>query len=86
MRHKAQTGRGVRGRCGTRRSWCRLLRLPPSRAAAVVVASIERDKARVLVGSDAIMASFFERLLPVRYWSLLVRLSPSLRPKARQQA
>jgi len=62
-----------------KRQMAQLLRMPPERAAAIVVAGIARDKARVLVGSDAVVASLLERLMPVRYWGVLVRLSPSMR-------
>jgi short-subunit dehydrogenase len=49
----------------------RLLRLPPERAAEIIVTGIERRRARIIVGPDARVASFIERLLPVSYWSVL---------------
>lgn len=49
----------------------RLLRMPPSRAAEIILRGVERDKARVLVGNDARILSWLERLMPVNYWRLL---------------
>lgn len=56
------------------REMARLLRMPPERAAETVVRGIERDSARVLVGSDACFACLLERLMPVAHWPLLERL------------
>jgi short-subunit dehydrogenase len=47
------------------------LRLPPERAGEIIVRGIERRKARVLVGADAVALSLLARILPVRYWALL---------------
>ncbi len=49
----------------------RLLRMPPAEAARIIVRAIERDRARVLVGIDALVVSLLERLMPVRHWPLL---------------
>lgn len=46
----------------------KLLRMPPEKAAEIIVSGIEKNRARVLVGNDARIASWFERLLPVTYW------------------
>ena len=54
----------------------RMLRLPPERAADTILRGIEADAARVLVGGDAQFIALLERLLPVRYWTLLARLLP----------
>ncbi|MES2178268.1 MAG: SDR family NAD(P)-dependent oxidoreductase [Gemmatimonadota bacterium] len=52
------------------------LRLPPARAAEIIVRGIERRKERVLVGVDAVLLSLTARLAPVSYWKLL---SPLIR-------
>ena len=52
------------------------LRLSPDKAAATIVRGIEADRARVLVGGDAVFIALLERLMPVRYWSVLQRLLP----------
>jgi len=48
----------------------KLLRMPPERAAADILAGIRRRKPRILVGHDARIGAFLERLMPIRYWSL----------------
>lgn len=53
----------------------RLLRMPPSKAAAIILRGIERDKARVLVGNDARLLAWLERLMPTNYWRLLPGLA-----------
>jgi short-subunit dehydrogenase len=50
-----------------------LLRMPPETAGEIIVSGVENRKARILVGSDAKMASILERLIPVTYWNLLGR-------------
>lgn len=49
----------------------KLLRMPPSKAANIILNGIEKDKPRVLVGNDARLVSWLERLMPVNYWRLL---------------
>jgi short-subunit dehydrogenase len=53
----------------------RLLRMPPPRAAKIIVKGIEEKKARILVGYDAKIVSVLERILPVSYWTILEKLS-----------
>lgn len=53
----------------------RLLRMPPTRAAEIILNGIREDKARVLVGNDARILSWLERLMPVSYWRLLPGLA-----------
>jgi NAD(P)-dependent dehydrogenase (short-subunit alcohol dehydrogenase family) len=49
----------------------KLLCMPPERAAAVILAGIRRRKPRILVGHDALIVAFLERLIPTGYWSLI---------------
>jgi NAD(P)-dependent dehydrogenase (short-subunit alcohol dehydrogenase family) len=49
----------------------KLLRLPPEEAGEVIVRGVEKRRARILVGRDAIIISLLERLLPVSYWRVL---------------
>jgi len=51
----------------------KFLRMSPQQAGEVIVAGIEKERARVLVGSDARIASLFERVLPTSYWNILKR-------------
>jgi short-subunit dehydrogenase len=53
----------------------KLLRLPPKRAGEIIVAGIERNAPRVLVGGDAKFVALLERLLPVNYQRVLERLT-----------
>ncbi|MDN3918960.1 SDR family NAD(P)-dependent oxidoreductase [Roseateles violae] len=54
----------------------RLLRMPPARAAEIIVRGIEGGRDRVIVGADARVAALLERLFPVHYWRVLGRLVP----------
>jgi NAD(P)-dependent dehydrogenase (short-subunit alcohol dehydrogenase family) len=55
----------------------KLLRLPPERAGEIIVRGVERRRARILVGRDALIISLIERLFPVSYWRLL---APRVQP------
>ncbi|OWL90399.1 acetoin dehydrogenase [Halopseudomonas aestusnigri] len=55
----------------------RLLRMPPPKAAQIILRGIERNKPRVIVGNDARILSWLERLMPVNYWRLLPGLADS---------
>ena len=50
------------------------LKMPPAKAAAIIVAGIEAGRPRIVVGNDAKIAAFFERVTPVGYWSILRRI------------
>jgi NAD(P)-dependent dehydrogenase (short-subunit alcohol dehydrogenase family) len=52
-----------------------LLKMPPERAANIIVDGIVQRRARILVGRDAKIASLIERVAPVSYWNLLKRRS-----------
>lgn len=51
----------------------RLLRKPPAKAAEIILAGVERRRPRILVGTDALLGYWLERLLPTTYWSVLQR-------------
>jgi short-subunit dehydrogenase len=50
------------------------LRMAPARAGEIIVAAIERRRARVLVGADAKAIALIERIAPVHYWPVLARV------------
>jgi short-subunit dehydrogenase len=52
----------------------KLLTMPPAQAGEIIVRGIERRKPRVIVGSDAKLVSLIERLMPVSYWDVLMKL------------
>lgn len=49
----------------------KLLTMPPSKAAQIIVNGIRRNKIRVLVGTDAKVISWLERLMPLNYWKII---------------
>ena len=49
----------------------KVLRMPPEKAAEIIVRGVENRRARILVGSDALLISLLERLAPVSYWRVL---------------
>lgn len=49
----------------------RMLKMPPAEAGEIIVKAIEQRRDRVLVGRDARIADLFQRVFPVRYWSLI---------------
>lgn len=51
----------------------KFLKMPPSRAGEIIVAGVEKRRARVIVGNDARFAALVERIAPVAYWKLLGR-------------
>jgi NAD(P)-dependent dehydrogenase (short-subunit alcohol dehydrogenase family) len=46
-------------------------RTTPDGAARTIIDGIERGKVRVLIGGDARMIDWIQRLMPVRYWNIL---------------
>jgi|TARA_R110001592_G_scaffold78448_4_gene235309 short-subunit dehydrogenase len=58
----------------------KLLRMPPAKAAQIILRGIERNKPRVVVGNDARILSWLERLMPVNYWRLLPGLATGKTP------
>lgn len=53
----------------------KMARTTAEQAAAVIVAGIEQRKKRILIGRDAKILDLIQRLLPVGYWALLMRLA-----------
>jgi NAD(P)-dependent dehydrogenase (short-subunit alcohol dehydrogenase family) len=49
----------------------KMLRMPAEKAGEIIVRGVEKRRARILVGSDAIFISLLERLAPVSYWRVL---------------
>ena len=53
------------------------LRMPPEKAGEIIVKGIERGRSRILVGADATVLSWLERVAPVGYWKIMKKLLPS---------
>lgn len=51
----------------------RLLKMPPEQAGETIVKAVERERPRIIIGSDARFASLIERLFPVSYWKFIGR-------------
>lgn len=65
------------------KSFDQMARTTPEDAAKVILRGVERGDARILVGADAHAIDLVQRLLPVRYQSLVMRFfAQSFRPKA----
>lgn len=56
-----------------RERFAKFLRMSPTQAGEIIVAGIEKQRSRILVGNDARIASVIERLAPTGYWNLLKR-------------
>ena len=56
-------------------SFAAALTLPPDKAAATIVAGLEKNRSRIIVGNDAKIAAAIERLSATGYWPILSRLS-----------
>jgi len=52
----------------------RIARTTPEQAARTIVAGIRRNKLRILIGADAYLIDFVQRLLPARYMKVLAVL------------
>lgn len=52
----------------------RLARTTPAAAAMRILQGIERDEARILVGRDATLLAWLQRIAPVHYWRTLRRI------------
>lgn len=58
----------------------KVARTSPEHAAATIQRGLERGSPRILIGPDATLVSLLTRLLPIRYYDVLKRLEPLLRP------
>ena len=47
--------------------------MPPSKASDIILRGVERRRPRVLVGKDAHILHWLERLMPSSYWGLMAR-------------
>jgi hypothetical protein len=52
----------------------RMARTTPTAAAQRIILGIERNEPRILVGGDARLLDFIQRLRPATYWGLLSRI------------
>jgi short-subunit dehydrogenase len=59
------------------------LRMPPERAAQLILDAAERGDRRLIVGQDGRMLAMIQRAFPVSYWSIMKRM-PGLAPASRK--
>jgi NADP-dependent 3-hydroxy acid dehydrogenase YdfG len=62
----------------------KLARMTPDRAAEIIVAGIEKDQARVLVGIDAHALHWFAKLTGSRYQDVIAKVSKKVLPPKTQ--
>lgn len=54
--------------------FAQLARTTPAAAAARILRGVERDERRILVGPDATVIAWLQRLFPVTYWGFMRRM------------
>jgi NAD(P)-dependent dehydrogenase (short-subunit alcohol dehydrogenase family) len=64
---------------GLQADFAKVARTSPAKAAATIIAGVQRGGHRVLVGPDARALDLLQRLAPVRYHDAIRRLSPLVR-------
>jgi NADP-dependent 3-hydroxy acid dehydrogenase YdfG len=60
-------------------------RTSPGKAAATIQRGVERGNPRILIGPDAAALAGLIRAIPVRYFDVMERLQPIIRPRARRR-
>ncbi len=53
--------------------FAKLARTSPQEAARRIIRGIERNEPRILIGADARLLDWLQRLRPATYWALLSR-------------
>ena len=56
-----------------------LLTMPPARAARIILCGVAKGRRRIVVGNDARMGIWLQRLAPVRYWEIARMTNKDLR-------
>ena len=55
----------------------KLLRMPPSKAADLIVRAVETNKKRLIVGVDAQIFQMLQRIFPSSYYGIIAKILPS---------
>ena len=69
-----KTDRGERNRKNAVRKFDATAQTTPEQAAAVILSGVEAGKRRILIGADAKIIDFLQRLMPIKYVGLLKRI------------
>lgn len=56
----------------------KLLRMPPQRAAAMIISGVEKKKVRIFIGTDARLMAWLEWLSPLSYWQFIRKIASSI--------
>ena len=80
----ARTGSGVSAEEYEegRRQFSKLLTMPPEKAAAMIVAAIEKRRPRLLIGWSAKVPDVLVRLMPGSYWKVIARRAAPAKPRS----
>lgn len=56
----------------------KLLRMPPQRAAAMIIRGVEKKQVRIFIGTDARLMAWLEWLSPLSYWQFIRKIASSI--------
>jgi short-subunit dehydrogenase len=59
--------------------------MPPEKAADWIVEGVLANEPRILVGDDAVRMDRMQRLMPIKYWDLIVRRGRKVMQKVAQR-
>lgn len=74
-------GQAVESRDQHIRNFDRMAQMPAEKAASIIVNAIEHLKPRVLVGGDARIVDWLQRLMPIKAGVLMGKLNPKVEPE-----
>ena len=73
--HNSMSSLGVKDVERSRRSFEKMLSMPPEKAAEIILKAVQKNERRVLVGNDARLLDLVQRLLPTTYQRLVTTFS-----------
>lgn len=73
--HESMSSLGVKDLERSRRSFEKLLSMPPEKAAEIILKGVLKNERRILVGNDARLLDLVQRLLPTSYQRLITTVS-----------
>lgn len=73
--HDSMSSLGVKDLERSRRSFEKMLSMPPEKAAEIILKGVQKNERRILVGNDARLLDLVQRLLPTTYQRLVTTFS-----------
>lgn len=73
--HESMAELGIEDRDEARRNFEKAFRVTADEAAEVILRGVQKNQARILIGTDARIMDFMQRFLPGSYTSLVARIS-----------